>query len=67
MSKVKYYYDPDTLSYRKIEPQKSKRYRNIASFRFGICLLFRITFRRAVLMNTNLIQYAPANFLYVVK
>ncbi|MBT9187665.1 MULTISPECIES: M23 family metallopeptidase [Zobellia] len=54
MSKVKYYYDPDTLSYRKIEPKKSRRYRNIAlffvgSFLFGLmCLVF--------LMNTNLIN-----------
>ncbi|CAM4155497.1 M23 family metallopeptidase [Zobellia nedashkovskayae] len=54
MSKVKYYYDPDTLSYRKIEAKKSRRYRNIAlffigSFLFGLmCLVF--------LMNTNLIN-----------
>ena len=45
MSKVKYYYDPDTLSYRKIEPKKSKRYRNIvlfvlASALFGFLGLF---------------------------
>ena len=32
MTKVKYYYDPDTLSYRKIEPKKSKKYRNILLF-----------------------------------
>ncbi|PKA97442.1 peptidase M23-like protein [Flavobacteriaceae bacterium MAR_2009_75] len=54
MSKVKYYYDPDTLSYRKIEPQKSRRYRNIAffilgSFLFGLMAL-------VLLMNTNLIN-----------
>ena len=54
MSKVKYYYDPDTLSYRKIEPKKSRRYRNIAffilgSFFFGLLgLIF--------LLNTNLIN-----------
>ncbi|MGF1558651.1 MAG: M23 family metallopeptidase [Flavobacteriaceae bacterium] len=54
MSKVKYYYDPDTLSYRKIEPKKSQRYRNIAlffigSFLFGLlCLVF--------LLNTNLVN-----------
>ncbi|MGB5171163.1 M23 family metallopeptidase [Eudoraea sp.] len=35
MSKVKYYYDPDTLSYRKIEPKKSKRYRNLFLFVLG--------------------------------
>jgi len=54
MSKVKYYYDPDTLSYRKIEPKKSRRYRNIAffilgSFFFGLLALI-------LLMNTNLIN-----------
>lgn len=54
MSKVKYYYDPDTLSYRKIEPKKSRRYRNIAffilgSFFFGLLGLI-------LLLNTNLIN-----------
>ena len=54
MSKVKYYYDPDTLSYRKIEPKKSRRYRNIGlfilgSFFFGLLALI-------LLMNTNLIN-----------
>ena len=38
MSKVKYYYDPDTLSYRKIEPKKSKKYRNIFLFLLGSAL-----------------------------
>jgi len=38
MSKVKYYYDPDTLSYRKIEPKKSKRYRNVFLFLLGSVL-----------------------------
>lgn len=52
MSKVKYYYDPDTLSYRKIEPKKSKKIRNIflfllASVLFGGLML-------TVLLNTNL-------------
>ncbi len=32
MSKVKYYYDPETLSYRKIEPKKSKKIRNFLLF-----------------------------------
>ncbi|MBT8236983.1 MAG: M23 family metallopeptidase [Bacteroidia bacterium] len=32
MSKVKYYYDPDTLSYRKIEPKKTRKYRNMFLF-----------------------------------
>lgn len=54
MSKVKYYYDPDTLSYRKIETNKSRRYRNIAlfflgSFLFGLLGLI-------LLLNTNLIN-----------
>ena len=38
MSKVKYYYDPDTLSYRKIEPKKSRKYRNIFFFILGAAL-----------------------------
>ncbi|MEO9892765.1 M23 family metallopeptidase [Aurantibacter sp.] len=54
MSKVKYYYDPDTLSYRKIEVQKSKRYRNIALFFLG-SLLFGIL-SVVLLLNTNLIN-----------
>lgn len=54
MSKVKYYYDPDTLSYRKIEPKKSRHYRNLAlfflgSFLFGLMSLI-------LLLNTNLIN-----------
>lgn len=54
MSKVKYYYDPDTLSYRKIEPKKSRRYRNIALFVLGSALfgLLGLT----VLLNTNLLN-----------
>ena len=54
MSKVKYYYDPDTLSYRKIEPKKSRRYRNIGLFVLGAALfgLFSLVF----LLNTNLIN-----------
>ncbi|WP_150451768.1 M23 family metallopeptidase [Arenibacter lacus] len=54
MSKVKYYYDPDTLSYRKIEPRKAKKYRNIAFFFLGSMLfgLLGLVF----LMNTNLIN-----------
>jgi murein DD-endopeptidase MepM/ murein hydrolase activator NlpD len=38
MTKVKYYYDPDTLSYRKIEPKKSKKIRNILLFGAGSVL-----------------------------
>ncbi|GGW47516.1 M23 family metallopeptidase [Arenibacter certesii] len=54
MSKVKYYYDPDTLSYRKIEPKKAKRYRNIAFFFLG-SLLFGFL-GLIFLLNTNLIN-----------
>jgi murein DD-endopeptidase MepM/ murein hydrolase activator NlpD len=38
MTKVKYYYDPDTLSYRKIEPKKSKKIRNLLLFSAGSVL-----------------------------
>lgn len=54
MSKVKYYYDPDTLSYRKIEINKSRRYRNIAFFFLG-ALLFGLL-GLILLLNTNLIN-----------
>jgi murein DD-endopeptidase MepM/ murein hydrolase activator NlpD len=54
MSKVKYYYDPDTLSYRKIEPKKSKRYRNISFFFLGSFLFGLLSI--ILLMNTNLIN-----------
>ena len=54
MTKVKYYYDPDTLSYRKIEPRKSKKIRNVmlfvlASVLSGFIGLF-------ILLNTNLLN-----------
>ena len=54
MTKVKYYYDPDTLSYRKIEPRKSKKVRNVmlfvlASILSGFIGLF-------ILLNTNLLN-----------
>ncbi|MBU2995359.1 M23 family metallopeptidase [Cellulophaga baltica] len=54
MSKVKYYYDPDTLSYRKIEAQKSKKYRNIGLFLLGSFLfgLLGLT----ILLNTTIIN-----------
>ncbi|HMB63322.1 MAG TPA: M23 family metallopeptidase [Eudoraea sp.] len=54
MSKVKYYYDPDTLSYRKIEPKKSRRYRNILLFVLGSALFgfLGLTF----LLNTNVLN-----------
>src|SRR6056297_451005 len=51
MSKVKYYYDPDTLSYRKIEPKKSKRYRNIFLFLLGSALFGFIGL--IILLNTR--------------
>jgi murein DD-endopeptidase MepM/ murein hydrolase activator NlpD len=54
MSKVKYYYDPDTLSYRKIEPKKSKRYRYIAFFILGSFLFGLLSL--ILLLNTNLIN-----------
>ena len=54
MSKVKYYYDPDTLSYRKIEPKKSRRYRNIALFIAGSALFG--LFSLILLLNTNLVN-----------
>ncbi len=54
MAKVKYYYDPDTLSYRKIEPKKSKKYRNIALFVLGAALFGFLGL--LFLLNTNLIN-----------
>jgi len=54
MSKVKYYYDPDTLSYRKIEPKKGRRIRNLilfftGSFLFAVVMLL-------ILLNTNFVN-----------
>ncbi len=54
MSKVKYYYDPDTLSYRKIEPKKSKKYRNLFFFIVGAALFGLLGL--IVLLNTNLLN-----------
>jgi len=54
MSKVKYYYDPDTLSYRKIEPKKSKRYRNVFFFLLGAGLFGFLGL--IFLLNTNLVN-----------
>src|SRR5690606_8000242 len=51
MSKVKYYYDPDTLSYRKIEPKKSKKYRNIFLFVLGSALFGFLGL--VILLNTK--------------
>lgn len=52
MTKVKYYYDPDTLSYRKIEPKKSKKYRNILFFLLASALFGFLGL--VLLLNTNL-------------
>ncbi|MBC2837728.1 M23 family metallopeptidase [Robiginitalea sp. SC105] len=54
MTKVKYYYDPDTLSYRKIEPKKSRKYRNIALFMIASALFGLMGM--LVLLNTNLLN-----------
>ena len=54
MTKVKYYYDPDTLSYRKIEPKKSRKYRNIALFVSGSALFGFLGL--LLLLNTNLLN-----------
>ena len=54
MSKVKYYYDPDTLSYRKIEPKKSRKYRNILFFVSGSALFGFMGL--ILLLNTNLLN-----------
>lgn len=54
MSKVKYYYDPDTLSYRKIEPKKSRKYRNISLFFLGSFLSGFLGL--ILLLNTNLVN-----------
>jgi murein DD-endopeptidase MepM/ murein hydrolase activator NlpD len=54
MSKVKYYYDPDTLSYRKIEPKKSRKYRNILFFIAGSALFGFMAL--ILLLNTNLLN-----------
>ncbi|MCW5517925.1 M23 family metallopeptidase [Muriicola sp. Z0-33] len=54
MSKVKYYYDPDTLSYRKIEPKKSRRYRNIFLFVLGSALFGFLGL--IFLLNTNILN-----------
>ncbi|MBT8292301.1 MAG: M23 family metallopeptidase [Eudoraea sp.] len=54
MSKVKYYYDPDTLSYRKIEPKKSRRYRNIFLFSLGAVISGLLGL--ILLLNTNILN-----------
>lgn len=54
MSKVKYYYDPDTLSYRKIEPKKSKRYLYVTFMILGGFFVGLIGL--IILLNTNFVN-----------
>ncbi|MCK0157948.1 M23 family metallopeptidase [Cellulophaga sp. F20128] len=54
MSKVKYYYDPDTLSYRKVEYKKSKKYRNVALLILGAAILGFLGL--ILLLNTSIIN-----------
>ncbi|WP_224485500.1 M23 family metallopeptidase [Robertkochia aurantiaca] len=54
MAKVKYYYDSDTLSYRRIEPKKGKKFINISLF--FIASFFFGTLSLIVLLNTNLVN-----------
>ena len=54
MSKVKYYYDPDTLSYRKIEPKKTRRYRNMFLFVLGAALFGILGL--ILLLNTSFVN-----------
>ncbi|WP_298791023.1 hypothetical protein [uncultured Allomuricauda sp.] len=55
MSKVKYYYDPDTLSYRKIEPKPWAKRRRWTVF---IIFILSILFFGWKLMYHNLFPYA---------
>ncbi|MGI9547370.1 MAG: M23 family metallopeptidase [Flavobacteriaceae bacterium] len=54
MSKVKYYYDPDTLSYRKIEAKKTRKYRNVLFFVLGSGIFGFLGL--ILLLNTNLLN-----------
>ncbi|MGJ8659077.1 M23 family metallopeptidase [Cellulophaga fucicola] len=54
MSQVKYYYDPDTLSYRKIEHKKSKKFRNVALMFLGAAILGFLGL--LLLLNTNVVN-----------
>ena len=54
MSKVKYYYDPDTLSYRKIEPQKTRKYRNMFLFFLASALFGSLGL--ILLLNTRFVN-----------
>lgn len=52
MSQVKYYYDQDTLSYRKIEPTKGKKARNVFLWLLSAGLFSFLSL--TILLNTNL-------------
>ncbi|TRZ43105.1 M23 family metallopeptidase [Robertkochia solimangrovi] len=54
MAKVKYYYDSDTLSYRRIEPKKGKKIFNIALFLLAAFLFG--TLGLILLLNTSLLN-----------
>lgn len=54
MTKVKYYYDPDTLSYRRIEPKKGKKV--VAFFLFLLASFLFGAIGFIVLLNTSLIN-----------
>lgn len=61
MNKVKYYYDPDTLSYRKIEPKKSAQYLKVFFFLLGSGLFGLLGL--IVLLNANFIVTPKELFL----
>jgi len=54
MSKVKYFYDPNTLSYREVENKKSKKYVYIFLFLLGAFLFGSLGL--ITLLNTKLIN-----------
>lgn len=54
MSKVKYFYDPDTLSYRKIEPKKSRKYRNLTFFLLGSAIFGLLGL--IIILNTSILN-----------
>ncbi|MBL7472895.1 M23 family metallopeptidase [Robertkochia sediminum] len=54
MAKVKYYYDSDTLSYRRIEPKKRKKFLKILFFLLGAFLFGNLGL--IVLLNTSLVN-----------
>lgn len=54
MAKVKYYYDPDSLSYRKIETKKGKKIRNLALFFTAAAIAGAMG--AIILLNLNIIN-----------